>query len=563
MSLEIEQPGHAIEVATMLGDSVVDVKHCMDPRGGKVSSKTWALLAVGALCMVLSACAFYASVTTAAHNASALDYWTQVAHKPAYSYRPQLLGSGYDIVAFGGFALGIITMIGALLRVRDERRSPYYRVGTAPGVEQPVEGAPTASFPLVAPAQDGDAFVFNFAPGIAGDAVIDGRTLPLAELAASGRARPSSALPGAYELPLAHASRIRAHVGRTAFVVSAVARPRRHATPLLAGMQSRTLAYFGGSLGAHLALVLLLSFVPVEGGAATADLAIQELTEIKTNGGTQEEVPPEPVEHDDGGGGESGVGAQMALAEGAAGTTATNRVDGHMRIKNNNIDPQLARQQAIDEARSAGVLGVVRLQSGDYFASLTETGSLSSGFDTENVRGPLYGGEGEGYGTFGYGRTGFGAGGGCTQEPCGIIGTGPGYGRIGLGKYGRSGWAGPGGGIPGGRKHVAGVPDPVIGQPTSVGDLDRAIIRRYIKRNVEKIKYCYEKELLAHPDMAGTISVSFFISPTGSVKSASGSGFDATVAHCVADVVSTIEFPKPSGGGVQVNYPFTFHAPGR
>ena len=27
----------AIEVAAMLGDSVVDVKHCMDPKGGKVT----------------------------------------------------------------------------------------------------------------------------------------------------------------------------------------------------------------------------------------------------------------------------------------------------------------------------------------------------------------------------------------------------------------------------------------------------------------------------------------------------------------------------------------------
>ena len=27
----------AIEVATMLGDSVVDVKHCIDPKGGKIT----------------------------------------------------------------------------------------------------------------------------------------------------------------------------------------------------------------------------------------------------------------------------------------------------------------------------------------------------------------------------------------------------------------------------------------------------------------------------------------------------------------------------------------------
>jgi hypothetical protein len=36
------------------------------------------------------------------------------------------------------------------------------------------------------------------------------------------------------------------------------------------------------------------------------------------------------------------------------------------------------------------------------------------------------------------------------------------------------------------------------------------------------------------------------------------------VANCVADIVSNIAFPKPpEGGGVQVNYPFTFHPSGR
>jgi hypothetical protein len=48
MSAEIEQ-GKAIEVATMLGDSVVDVKHCMDPHSGKISSRTWALVAFGVM----------------------------------------------------------------------------------------------------------------------------------------------------------------------------------------------------------------------------------------------------------------------------------------------------------------------------------------------------------------------------------------------------------------------------------------------------------------------------------------------------------------------------------
>jgi hypothetical protein len=98
-----------------------------------------------------------------------------------------------------------------------------------------------------------------------------------------------------------------------------------------------------------------------------------------------------------------------------------------------------------------------------------------------------------------------------------------------------------------------------IGQPNAQGDLDKAIIRRYIKRNIMKIQYCYEKQLLSKPNLTGTIQTQFFIDPDGNVASASASGVDPDVATCVADVIKGIQFPKPKGGGgVQVNYPFMF-----
>jgi hypothetical protein len=104
-----------------------------------------------------------------------------------------------------------------------------------------------------------------------------------------------------------------------------------------------------------------------------------------------------------------------------------------------------------------------------------------------------------------------------------------------------------------------GIPSIRIGQPNAQGDLDKAIIRRYIKRNVQKLQYCYEKELLVTPDLAGTVSTQFFITPNGTVSQSDASGVAPKVASCVAGVIRNIEFPKPKGGGgVQVNYPFTF-----
>ena len=97
------------------------------------------------------------------------------------------------------------------------------------------------------------------------------------------------------------------------------------------------------------------------------------------------------------------------------------------------------------------------------------------------------------------------------------------------------------------------------GQPQTVGDMDPMIIRRYVRRNLPKITYCYERELLVHPALAGTVTAQFFISPNGSVASARATGVSPEVATCVADVLRGIEFPKPrGGGGVQINYPFTF-----
>ncbi|MBA3540349.1 MAG: AgmX/PglI C-terminal domain-containing protein [Deltaproteobacteria bacterium] len=102
-------------------------------------------------------------------------------------------------------------------------------------------------------------------------------------------------------------------------------------------------------------------------------------------------------------------------------------------------------------------------------------------------------------------------------------------------------------------------PPVTAGTPNKQGDLDKAVIKKSIKQSLDAITHCYEKELLAKPTLAGTIMVQFFISPNGKVASSSASGVDPAVASCVAAVIKKIEFPKPKGGGgVQVNYPFTF-----
>ena len=97
-----------------------------------------------------------------------------------------------------------------------------------------------------------------------------------------------------------------------------------------------------------------------------------------------------------------------------------------------------------------------------------------------------------------------------------------------------------------------------LGQPNAQGDLDKAVIRKVIKANLDKFNACYTAALAKQDDLAGTVQTQFFISPNGKVVSASSAGVDPHLADCVTGVIKSLEFPKPKGGGgVQVNYPFT------
>jgi len=218
---------------------------------------------------------------------------------------------------------------------------------------------------------------------------------------------------------------------------------------------------------------------------------------------------------------------RMALEEGRAGRR----------------DPDQTRTEPeapIEAARNSGVLGAsASAGGGGEFAALTGTADIASGFDDTGVYGGLLGNQdGERNGSFGFGRSGFGPGGG---------GTGWGY--------------GVGGGRGGMRGHTAAVPTLALGAPQVQGSIDRAIIRRYLRRNLQRLQYCYEKELLAKPAIAGAISVRFLIGPTGTVGEATATGVDPEVSTCVADVIKSIRFPA-GGAPVMIVYPITFRSAG-
>lgn len=548
----------------MLGDSVIGVKHCMDPTGGRITRATWVLAVASAACLAASAFGFAVSVGHAADTAVRHQAWI-AAHKPAQMFRPPPLPSGAGWLATGGLVLGIAGAVLTLVRARRERVSPYYRIGTAPGVELPTAHAPSPAFPLVAPS--GDDFVLNYAAGIDGEVIVDGAPVALSALAA----QPSRAAAGAFEIAIPRNARIRARIGQATVMISAVERPRRHARAGIA-LDHRVAAYAAGSLALHLAVWAVLRATPPDEMRPSLSVDAAEELSLRAAGIAFREPPPERPTT--GGGdaaeGEPNAAPKMALPSGATGDPRT-AADGRLKLARNadtpDASPQMSRDDAIKAAQHAGIFGSELLMSG--VKSLSARVDLANGFDDENINGAIYGADGgPGGGVFGGGVRGFDIGGGCAVPPCG---TGPGtsdlyaarYDTIRKGRRTGDRFSLRDSGGPGIPSRVAGIPTTRIGTPTVQGGYDRALIRRYIRRQLNEITFCYEKQLLARPALAGEVQVSFLISGTGVVQSAVGSGLDPEVASCVAGVLQRIQFPAPSdGSGVQVHYPFRFVAAG-
>jgi len=207
------------------------------------------------------------------------------------------------------------------------------------------------------------------------------------------------------------------------------------------------------------------------------------------------------------------------------------------------LDAKVAQSSGIMGALSSGAANFDRVFGG---------GGLGAGM--EKTLGSVTGLAGvDQFGSGGLGTRGFGTGGGGNALGIGGLGT-RGRGGGGGGKYGMAA-----GQI--GRKGRSDI-TAGGGQAVIMGALDRSVIDAYIKRNLAKIRWCYEKELNKDPKLFGRIVINFIISGTGSVSSSKVNRTtmgNENVESCVADQIKKIRFPAPKGGGIViVNYPFVF-----
>ena len=230
-----------------------------------------------------------------------------------------------------------------------------------------------------------------------------------------------------------------------------------------------------------------------------------------------------------------------------------------IRGRPDNPDPHMAKRSAREQAQVAGILGVLRQTNGVWNQPTSPFGrETAEGLDPEDALGHLFGEQiGSAFGFRGLGLNDAGRGGGNGIE--GAIGVSP-LGRIGPGlRGGRGGPYGDSVGVLDRRPETGG---PVLrpGPIETNGSLSKEVIRRVIRRHLNEVRFCYEQQLGSQPDLAGRVTVSFIIAPTGAVQSSavrSSTLGNARVDTCIARAARRWSFPQPEGGGVvAVNYPF-------
>ena len=127
---------------------------------------------------------------------------------------------------------------------------------------------------------------------------------------------------------------------------------------------------------------------------------------------------------------------------------------------------------------------------------------------------------------------------------------------------GSAGIIGPAGALGVGGLGIRG-PMVALGRLQIRGALDGVIIRRIIRRHMNEVKYCYQKEL-QNPSLHGRAVVRFVINAEGQVTRSNIKS--STLAHrkveeCLKHATRRWLFPRPRAGVVTVQAPFVFRLP--
>lgn len=433
-----------------------------------------------------------------------------------------------------------------------------------------------ARMPLVVQHGDGAAVVIP--QGATGEVLAGNQRLSIADLVASGRTSPSSALPGAQIYPVPAGATARVYYRGFSWIVRSVNQGRRigfassfgERVALGVASMGALLAYFFMVAGLATAFLIAIQFIPRGGDALSLDLFDTNSRLVKMMMDAQEmkeEETPEWLQNTDKPDDEGGKGKRHKDEEGAMGKNDAKKTNNKYAIEGpkDNEDQHMAREAAKEQARNAGILGVLRANTGAWNSPTSPYGrDTALGADPTSALGALMGDQiGENFGFGGLGLRGTGRGGGGTGE--GTIGLGN-LGTIGHGGGGGDG-SGYGRGAGGFSGRTSKVPKIKQGTADVRGGLSKEVIRRVVQRHINEVRFCYEQQLASRPDLEGRVTMAFVISATGAVQSASVASStmgNSAVEGCISQAVRRWVFPQPEGGGVVIvsSYPFMLNAAG-
>jgi len=359
----------------------------------------------------------------------------------------------------------------------------------------------------------------------------------LQELIESGKARPAGA--GQYQVDVDENTRLVADLGNSIIFSQMVYPGKKVISRLTDNLDYPFLGVmaFMSFLFAMLAVVILTSPPPPENEVMEVpDRFVELLLEQPEPEQPKKDNKPEANP-------DAGEGAKAKKEEGKVG-----KKDAKMKTAKGNKVEMKKQQLDREVAENAGVLGALREGSelDGVFGSSNLNADLAGGI------GGLIGAKGTQMGSGGLGSRGSGLGGGGTADGIGGLGTkGRGSGKSGYGSGGGNFGAKGEGGI-----------GKIGGDPIILGALDKSLIDAVIKRHMNQIRYCYQRELTKNPNLGGKIVVKFVIAKDGSVSKASTKSStmgNKAVEGCINSRFQRFKFPEPKGGGIViVSYPFIF-----
>lgn len=408
-------------------------------------------------------------------------------------------------------------------------------------------------------------------PGAKGSIEIAGEPAMSVEKAIeSGRALPCAAIAGAHQMPLPSGSKAKITIEDFTFDVASVNAGRAVTGRLKVNTQA--LPYQGLSMALHLGLLAAAAVFmpPLSMGDESAISPDQQyFMRHVLDGVAEKEVAEQPKEEltdaaqpsDKAG----GTGARSVGSEGAMGSQTSRNTGGRFGIEGpqNNTDVRVARQAALNDAASFGMIGLLGGAGGDPHAVTAPWGGVDTlGADARSALGNMWGNTlGESAGAGGLGLSGVGEGGGGRYE---------GIGMGAVGTIGHGAGLGPGQGFGPGNGSSFGRPSGThktqapriknVGTAVS-GRLPAEIIQRVVRQNFGRFRLCYENGLRTNPTLQGRVAVRFVIGRDGAVSSVGNGGSDMSdsgVTSCVVRAFYGLSFPQPEDGIVTVTYPIMF-----